>query len=237
MQSPRRPDQPSPAPRLPLPLAATVWALAALLLLAGCAPVAAPPPPPPEQPTAAPSPTPMHHPVKPSPTVAPCADAHLTVGDLAKMDAQWQAGIEAATAQARDWRPDATLVSLKVGCEPLEDSYRWQGTFFSAAAQSFYYSDTEQTDPAEVDPGSVKQLPLDRVSFSQLHVALARAGYEDDVPLSPASGVEVRLNAPDSPFGPPGTPEGLVFHVAVEDQGQTRDYFVSATNWTLYTYQ
>ena len=44
----------------------------------------------------------------------------------------------------------------------------------SAAAQSFYYSDTEQTDPAEVDPGSVKQLPLDRVSFSQLHVALAR---------------------------------------------------------------
>ncbi len=80
-------------------------------------------------------------------------------------------------------------------------------------------------------------LPLDRISFTQLHLALARAGYGDDAPLEAAGGVEVRLNAPGDPYGPPGTPQDVVYHVAIDDQGQVRDIFVSGQNWTIYSYQ
>ncbi|HEU5433850.1 MAG TPA: hypothetical protein VFU81_19430 [Thermomicrobiales bacterium] len=210
-------------------------AATALVLLAGCSGLAAPPPPPETTPTPVPSPTPPARPA--AMKRSPCSLAYLTVGDLIAIDSQWAAGVQAATEQAKSWRPDARLVSLQVGCAPLEDGYRWQGVYFSPAAQSFYYSDSAFTEPAEADPNAVPTLPLDRISFTQLHLALAHAGYGDGAPLDAAGGVEVRLNTASDPYGPPGTPQDVVYHVAIEDQGQVRDIFVSGQNWTIYSYQ
>jgi hypothetical protein len=207
------------------------------LMLGGCGGVAVPP----SAPTAPPpAPTPMAElPTRPPPTppAAPCLGGRLTVGDLVAIDAAWAAGVAAATERAQRWRPDVRLVRVRVACQPLEPAFRWQGTFYSDSAQSFFLSDTGQTEPAEVDPASVLTLPLDRVSFRQLHLSLARAGYADDTPLSPTSGVTVRLNDPVDPFGPPGTPQNVVYHVAVAEQGEVRDLFVSAQGWTIHQYQ
>ena len=49
-------------------------------------------------------------------------------------------------------------------------------------------------------------------------------------------GVVIRLNVPEDPFGPPGTPQDVVYHVAVDDQGEVRDLFVSAADWTIHQY-
>ena len=208
-----------------------------VLTLAACGGVAAPPP----APTSGPStPASTAHPPTQAPPTArslPCAGGRLTVGDLPTVEAEWGAGIAAATERARAWHPDVRLVRLRVACQPLEPRFRWQGTFYSESAQSFFFSDTGQTDPAEVDPASVPTLPLDRISFRQLHLSLARAGYPDTTEFSPTSGVTVRLNAPVDPFGPPGTPQDIVYHVAVDDQGEIRDLFVSAAGWTVHQYQ
>jgi hypothetical protein len=232
-----------PRPPTPSAFRAGVFtlALAVVLLGTGCGGVAAPPPAPTATATTsppAPSPTPAL-PVRPpqTPASARCAEGRLTVGDLVAVDAEWAAGVAAAAERARAWRSDARLVRLRVACQPLEPAFRWQGTYYSETAQSFFASDTGQTEPAEVDPASVPTLPLDRISFRELHLSLARAGHADEAELNAASGVTVRLNDPADPFGPPGTPPDVVYHVAVDDQGEVRDLFVSAANWTIYSYR
>ena len=47
----------------------------------------------------------------------------------------------------------------------------------------------------------------------------------------------MRLNAPTDPFGPPDTPQGVVYHVAVVEQGIVQDLFVSGSSWTVHTYR
>lgn len=230
MSSPRcRPRRPSttPPPRL------GAVALGALLVLAGCASLGAPPP----APTAAP-PAPTPTPPVETPVPAPrCSSGRLAVGDLPGIALEWAAGVQNALERARDWRADARLVGFQVGCQPLEPAFRWEGTFYSDTAQAFFASDTRTTTPAEIDPAAVPTLPLERIDFTGLHRALARAGYADDALLSPTGGVTVRLNAPTDPFGPPGTPPDVVYHVAIDDRGETRDLFVSGTNWTIYSYR
>lgn len=210
-------------------------ALAAVALLAGCSGLGAPAPAPtpvPEMPTAVAT--------EPIATVQPearCASGRLAVGDIPAIATEWTAGVQAALQRAREWRGDARLVSFQVGCQPLEPAFRWEGVFYSDTAQAFFASDTRQTTPAEVDPAAVPNLPLDRIDFIGLHRALARAGYGDDALFSPTSGLTVRFNAPTDPFGPPGTPVDLVYHVAIDDRGETRDLFASGANWTIYAYQ
>jgi hypothetical protein len=205
------------------------------LTLAGCGGVAEPPSPT-ARPTAV-APTPRSAQRAPTAEVAGrCVDGRLTVGDLPAADEVWAAGVQAATERATAWRSDARLVSLRVGCEPLESGFRWQGTFYAESAQSFFLSDTGQTKPAEVDPASVPTLSQDRISFHELRLSLARAGYADSAKLSAANGVEVQLNAATDPFGPPGTPQAIVYHVAIDDQGEVRDLFVSGADWTIYQY-
>ena len=206
------------------------------LILAGCGGIAAPPPAPSERPPTTTPPPPTATPLPAGAGTEPCAEGRLTVGDLPAIDAAWAAGISAATETARRWQPDARLVRLRVGCQPLESDFRWQGTFYSDAAQSFFLSDTGQTEPAEVDPADVPTLPLDRISFRELYRSLARAGHEDSDELSATNGVTIRLNAPEDPFGPPGIPRDVVYHVAVDDQGEVRDIFVSGADWITYSY-
>ena len=47
----------------------------------------------------------------------------------------------------------------------------------------------------------------------------------------------IRLNSPADAFGPPGTPPGLVYHVAVAGLGTVQDLFVSSPGWTIHSYQ
>ncbi|MCD6030587.1 MAG: hypothetical protein K0S78_2761 [Thermomicrobiales bacterium] len=216
---------------------ATVWVIVAGILLTGCSGISAPTPLIAESaPTATPSPSPAPVSLL-TPVPERCAGGRLRVGDLAAIGDEWGAGVQSAIESARAWRPDAQLVIMQVGCAPLEAGFRWQGTFYSQTAQSFYLSDTGLSEPAEIDPASVPALPLEEVDFRELHLALARAGYEEDAELNPATGATVRLNAPTDPFGPADTPQGLVYHVAVVAQGNVQDLFVSSPGWTIHSYQ
>ncbi len=207
-----------------------------MVTLSACGGIAAPPAAPSASPPTMTPPPPTATGAPVGAEAEPCAGGRLTVGDLPEIDAAWGAGIAAATETARLWQEDARLVRLRVGCQPLESDFRWQGTFYSDAAQSFFLSDTGQTEPAEVDPADVPTLPLDRISFRELYRSLARAGHEDGDELSATNGVTIRLNAPEDPFGPPGIPRDIVYHVAVDDQGEVRDIFVSGADWIIYSY-
>jgi len=165
-----------------------------------------------------------------------CAEGVLTVGDLPFMDAEWAAGLQIALQKAQAWRGDARLVELQIGCSPLESGFRWNGVFYSNTAQAFFSSDTGMTTPAEIEPAAVVTLPLERISFAELHRAIAKAGFPDETPVNPTSGITVKLNAPTDPFGPPGIPNDVVVHLALETDTDVQDLFVSAANWTLYLY-
>ena len=227
----------APSPRAGSLARAVALAFAAVILLAGCSGISAPTPLIAESmPTATPTPTPAPMSLL-TPEPERCAGGRLRVGDLASIGDEWGAGVQSAIETARAWRPDAQLVTMQVGCAPLEAGFRWQGTFYSQTAQSFFYSDTGMSEPAEIDPASVPALPIDEVNFRELHLALARAGYDEDAELNPATGATVRLNAPTDPFGPPGTPQGLVYYVAIAGQGTVQDLFVSSPDWTIHSYQ
>lgn len=209
---------------------------AMLLLLTACSGVSMPSPSIAQSATATPAPTPT--PVaRLTPAPERCVSGRLNIGDLPKVADEWGAGVQSSIETALAWRPDARLVSMQVGCAPLEAGFRWKGLFYSRQAQSFFQSDTGLSEPAEVDPESVPALPLDEIDFRQLHRALARAGYGEEAELNPASGALVRLNSATDPFGPPGTPPGVVYHVAVVDQGNVQDLFVSSPDWTIHSYQ
>jgi hypothetical protein len=209
----------------------------ALPLLAGCSGVSAPSPSIAEVVvTVTPTPSPIPLAMR-APPPARCDGGRLRVRDLAAVGDEWVGGVQSAIEVARAWRPDAQLVVMRVGCAPLEAAFRWQGTFYSRTAQSFYYSDTGMSEPAEIDPSAVPTLPLEEVDFRGLHRALARAGYVEEAELNPATGATVRLNAPTDPFGPPDAPTGLMYHVAVVGQGNVQDLFVSSESWTIYSYQ
>ncbi|MFM9105738.1 MAG: hypothetical protein ACKOWF_03455 [Chloroflexota bacterium] len=206
-------------------------AFAALLLLAGCSGLGAPEPAPTallETPTPEPTPTPRQR--------LRCEDGRLAVGDVAGIAGEWTTGVQDALERARDWRADARLVAIRVGCTPLENAFRWEGRFYSDTAQAFFSSDTRQTTPAELDPRAVVTLPLDRIDFGRLRDVLLAAGYPDDSLLEPASGLIVRLNAPTDPFGPPGTPPDVTYHVAIDQRGEILDLFVSGADWRIYSY-
>ena len=212
-------------------------ALAVLLPLTGCSGVSMPSPR-----IAAADPTPTPTPAPPAftrltPEPQRCNDGRLRVGDLTAVGDEWAGGVQSSIETALAWRPDARLVTMQVGCAPLEPAFRWQGMFYSQSAQSFFYSDTGLSEPAEIDPAAVPVLPLDQVNFQELHRALARAGYSDDAELNPSTGATVRLNAPSDPFGPPNIAQGLVYHVAIASQDGVQDLFISGAAWTIYSYQ
>jgi len=165
-----------------------------------------------------------------------CAGGRLAVRDIPAIEEDWRSGLAAAEERARAWRPDARLVSFRVACEPLEPAFRWQGIFYSDTAQSFFQSDSGRTEPAEVDPAAVPTLPTDRISFLELHRTLARAGYRDETLLGATGGITIRMNAPTDPFGPPDTPQDVVYHVAAGQDQAMHDLFVSGADWSVRTY-
>ncbi len=211
------------------------FAFTTIILLAGCSGISAPTPLIAESmPTATSKPSLVS--ALPTPIPERCANGRLRVGDLAAIGDEWAAGVQSAIETAREWRSDAVLVAIQVGCAPLEAAFRWQGTFYSQTAQSFYYSDAGLTEPAEIEPASVPVLPIEEVDFRGFHVVLAKTGYDDAAELNPATGAIVRLNAPGDPFGPPDTPQGLVYYAGVMGQGTVQDLFVSSPDWIIHPY-
>lgn len=166
-----------------------------------------------------------------------CSDGRLLIGDLTAMNQEWQAGVEAATTKARRWQDDARITRLRVGCQLFESGFRWQAMFYSESAQTFYASDTGETEPAEVAPEDVPTLPTDSIDFGVLRRALAKSGFTDGDVISASIGVDVRFNTEKVRFGPNEAPvDVLIYHVAIERNGETRDVFVDGKTGDVYRF-
>jgi hypothetical protein len=207
------------------------------VILAGCAGPAASPDPLTQQPTATLTTTADQASPETAETRLICSDGRLLIGDLNAMNQEWQAGVEAATTKARLWQDDVRLTRLRVGCQLFESGFRWQAIFYSESAQTFYASDTGETEPAEVAPEDVPTLPTDSIDFGVLRRALAKSGFEDGDVISASIGVDVRFNTDKVRFGPSDAPEDvLIYHVAIERNGETRDVFVDGSTGDVYRF-
>ncbi|MGH2533907.1 MAG: hypothetical protein ACRDJW_16585 [Thermomicrobiales bacterium] len=216
---------------------ATLFIASAMLILTACGGPQSPAAAPDSSPTVAATATVLGASATETPTGEPCAEGNLRVADLRTVDDQWQAGLEEARNRAVAWQPDAFLTSFRVGCEVLGPEFRWQATFYSPSLQAYYASDTGETVTSEDDPERVPALMTDGLSFGVLQRALTKSGYGDSTELTASIGVEVRLNSPSQPFGPPDVPDNVVlYHVAVLHRGEVRDLFVSTTDGTVYRY-
>lgn len=168
----------------------------------------------------------------------PCADGRLKVKDLAGADASMADGIAAAKNAAKQWRSDARLVILRLGCPLLEPGLRWDGTFFSDSAQAYITTETGKIEPAEDDPRTIPTLVTDSVSFRLVYRSLLKAGFDDSLELVPGSGVTVQMSTDQQPFGPPAAPRGhIYFHLAIEERGEVKDVWVNASDGTIYRYE
>lgn len=167
----------------------------------------------------------------------PCSRGRLTIGDLLDIDERLVDGVNDARERADDWQDDARLVALRIGCELLEPSFHVRATFYSERIETYFFSDTRETQVAPPDNQAGDELPFDQVSFSDLANSLLRAGYPQTVALDPGSNAEVRVNTAGAPFGPSEVPDNaVVFHVAVDSRGEIVDLFVNAADGTIYQY-
>jgi hypothetical protein len=209
----------------------------ASLFLAGCAGPVAAPDPVTQPPTATVTVTTDGATPETETSRLICSDGRLLIGDLTAMDQDWRVGVEAATAKAKRWQDDVRLTRLRVGCQLFESGFRWQAMFYSESAQTFYASDTGETEPAEVAPEDVPTLPTDSIDFGLLRRALAKSGFDDSDIISASIGVDVRFNTDKVRFGPPEAPVNtLIYHVAIERNGETRDVFVDGTTGDVYRF-
>lgn len=166
-----------------------------------------------------------------------CSAGQLVVGDLPSIDRKWKAGIDQATTAAHAWQSDAFLTALKVSCQLFEADFRWQATFYSRTAQAYYLSDTTEVIPAGIDPEAVPSLQGQTFAFGAVYRALIKSGYEDTAAISPSTGVDVRLNTDKSSFGPPSAPKNMViYHLAIQRLGETKDVFVDGSSGSVYRY-
>lgn len=169
---------------------------------------------------------------------AACAMSRLKVGDLKEIDATIGPGVERATEEAQEWQRDARLYTLRLGCPLLVTGVKWEGVFFSQAAQAFYETDTGKVDPVEVDPSLIPTLAPDRFRMSLVYESLIEYGFTDDLLLTAQGGVTIKVSTNELPFGPPVAPRGHVYaHMAIEQQDVIIDVWISLTDGTVYTYQ
>lgn len=168
---------------------------------------------------------------------AACAISRLKVGDLKGIDDTIAKGVERATEEAHQWQSDARLYTLRLGCPLLVTGVKWEGVFFSQAAQAFYETDTGKVDPVEVDPSLIPTLAPDRFRMSMVYDALIEFGFTDDLLLTAQGGVTIMTSTNEMPFGPPSAPRGHVYaHMAIEQQDVIIDVWVSMSDGLVYTY-
>lgn len=173
-----------------------------------------------------------------SDVAAPCADGSMRIRDFVLADASLAAGIEQTGEAALAWEEDARLYALQVRCPLLESGFEWDGTYFSEQAQAFWQSGTRESNAANDDPDTIRTLVTDGISFQQLNRSLLRAGYSEDLIINVSTGVTIRYNTVENPFGPPNAPVNVIlFHVAIEERGEVKDVWVSAEDGTVFRYE
>lgn len=168
---------------------------------------------------------------------AACAMSRLRVGDLKEIDDTLLPGVERATQEAQDWQDDARIFTLRLGCPLLVTGVKWEGVYFSQAAQAFYETDTGKVDPVEVDPALIPSLSPEEFQMSMIYESLIEFGFTDDLLLTAQGGVTIKTSTNELPFGPPSAPRGQVYaHLAIEQQDVIIDVWVSMTDGAVYTY-
>ena len=169
---------------------------------------------------------------------AACGDSRLRVRDLRDIDDTIAPGVERAAEEASLWQSDARLTSLRLGCPLLVVGVKWEGIFFSEAAQAFYETDTGKVEPVEVEPSLIPTLDPSGFQMSLVYQALIDYGFTDELLLTAQGGVTIKTNTDQIPFGPPTTEHGTVYaHVAVEQRDVIVDVWISMTDYSVHTYE
>ncbi len=162
----------------------------------------------------------------------------MLVSDVASIDVVWRDQLEEPTDKALEWHDDAQLVQLRVSCALFGAGFRLQPSFFSAQAQALLAADTGESQPVNLDPSLVDSLPIDAIDFGRIYDALIEADFTDDLRLDPSTGIDVRINSEQAPFGPDTVPDGaMVAHVSIEQSGQIKDIFVDEQTGEIYRFE
>lgn len=162
----------------------------------------------------------------------------MRIGDVPAIDAVWRAQLEAPSEDALEWHGDAQLVQLRISCALFGPGFRLQPSYFSAQAQAILAEDTRESRPVDLDPEKVQPLPLDAISFTAIYDALIQANFTDDLVFDPSTGIDIRLNSAQSPFGPSSIPvDTLVAHISIAQSGQIKDLFIDMQTGKVYAFE
>lgn len=168
---------------------------------------------------------------------ARCAESRLKVGDLQNIDDTILPEVARAAEEAQVWQADARVFTLRLGCPLLVTGVKWEGVFFSEAAQAMYETDTGRVEPVELDPELIPTLVPASISMTLVYDSLIEYGFTDDLLLTPAGGVTIRTSTSQMPFGPETAPVGHVYaHVAIERQHEIIDVWIDMNTGELFTY-
>ena len=189
-------------------------------------------------------PTPTSAIASPEPTSSPvlmrkaCENGKMLVGDIPAIDGVWQGQLDTPDREATEWHDDAQLVQMRVSCALFGSGFRLQPSYFSSQAQAILAADTRESRPVNLDPENVQSLPLDSISFQRIYDALIEADYTGDLALDPSTGIDIRINSEQAPFGPSTVPQDtLIAHVSIEQAGMIRDLFIDEQTGKIYTYE
>jgi hypothetical protein len=170
-------------------------------------------------------------------TGAACESGTLHIKDLKDIEQRWRNGVAATGRRAATWQDDSYLVELGVSCELFESGFRWQATYYSRTAQSYYRADTTEVVPANADPDTVLGLPQDEIDFETLMAILLsdpRYSLHTDYVIT---ALQVSISTPTRPVGPPGVPTGVpIYHVTVQAPGETLELYVDVGAKKIYQF-
>ena len=146
--------------------------------------------------------------------------------------------LEAAIELADAWEPDSVLTEMRVTCQLFEAGFRVQATFYSPEAQALYATDTNESQPFDVEEGVIiPTVDVSVVSFTDLRAVLLDADFEDTAQLQASTGVDVRINSDVQPFGPDTVPTGATLsHVSIERLGEVNDLFIEPSTGDIYRF-
>jgi len=170
-------------------------------------------------------------------TGAPCESGTLRIKHLPAISERWLSGVNTSGERAMAWKDDSIFVELAVSCELFESGFRWQTTWFSRDAQSYFRADTAEVIPANADPDTIKLLPKGDVDFERLMAVLLADPGLDLQTTYLITKLEVRVSTPERRLGPNEVPtDRLIYHVTVQTPGQNVELYVDLEDEKVYRY-